>query len=112
MPKNTAQTKITPRTIEALRILRDIKPQTAAQFAELFWPGNDMHTRHSNCGTHGARRGAGAWLAAGSYLGALERRGLIYKRHITTSHEHPIATLRQAGSDALREAEAKKETHA
>lgn len=71
--------KPSKRTIEALLILRDKKPQSFAEFAQLFWPDNFMHRRHTNCGTHGSRRGAGAWLAAGSYIAKLEKKGLVQK---------------------------------
>lgn len=94
--------KPSKRTIEALLILRDKKPQSFAQFALLFWPDNLMHRRHTNCGTHGSRRGAGAWLAAGSYLGKLERAGFIKKCDYPHQLEQfGIAYLRNAGHEVL-----------
>lgn len=100
--KAPQKTSITPRTLEALRILRDEKPHTDSGFAELFWPDSMMHTKHSAAGTHGSRRGAGAWLCSGSYLAKLQKRGLIFKRHPTTDpHLWPIATLTEAGEDVL-----------
>lgn len=90
------------RTIEALLILRDKKPQSFAQFAELFWPGNLMHRRHSNCGTHGSRRGAGAWLSAGSYVAKLERAGLVRRSYSAFGTEKMgIAYLSNAGHEVL-----------
>lgn len=96
------QTKVTPRTIEALRILRDDKPHTDAKFAELFWSVSDMHIRHTKAGNYGVRVGAGAWLCSGAYLAKLQKRGLIWKRHPTSDpHLWPIAALTQAGYDIL-----------
>ncbi len=106
MRRSDQNTKITPRTIEALQILRDKKPKSASGFARLFWPGYNMHVKGSNAGTHGSRRGNGAWLCAGSYLAKLERRGLVRKQYDPTSIDlFGIASLTNAGEDALREFE-------
>lgn len=101
--KPPTQSKITARTVEALRILQERQPRSHAYFAELFWPGNDMHARYSNAGTHGARRGAGAWLSSGSYLAKLEKRGLIHRRRYGDSSSRPIATLTAEGARILKE---------
>jgi len=98
--------RITPRTLAALKILRDQQPHTDAGFAQLFWPQSNMHLKHSNAGTHGTRRGAGAWLCSGSYLSKLEKRGLVVKRHPALDpHRHPIATLTPRGETVLNQAE-------
>lgn len=94
--------KPSKRTIEALIILRDKKPQSFAQFAKLFWPENLMHRRHTNCGTHGSRRGAGAWFAAGSYIAKLERAGLVRKCCSASGIEKlGIAYLSNVGHEVL-----------
>ena len=88
------------RTQEALIILRDKRPQSYGQFAQLFWPDSDMHGRFTNCG-NGARRGAGAFLCAGSFLGKLERKGLIFKRRYGSPRGQSIAILTEAAVKIL-----------
>lgn len=84
------------RTIEALRLIDERKPGTYREFAKWFWPNSDMHTNHSNCG-NGGRIGAGAFLCAGSFLGKLERRGLIRKNRDRIGTTEPIAYLTSKG---------------
>lgn len=66
------------RTIEALYLIKNRNPRSYRQFAQWFWPDSKMHSNLTNCG-NGIRRGAGAWFCAGSFLGKLERQGLIKK---------------------------------
>jgi len=64
------------RTIEALQILKDHPEISATSFALFFWPDSNMHKKTSNQG-HGACRGKAAWLAAGSFMGKLKKKGLV-----------------------------------
>lgn len=101
--------KPSARMVEALKILRDKKPKSHSYFARLYWPDNLMHKRTSNAGNHGSRRGAGAWLSAGSYLGKLKKRGLVSRNYSDSAIEYfGIATLTQAGHELLEKAEARQ----
>ena len=48
----------------------------AREVGELFWPDSPEHRKVYNIG-NGAHRGVGMWLAAGSYLHRLEKKGLV-----------------------------------
>lgn len=93
--------KATPAVIKALTILRDQQPDNAALFAKLMWPDSYMHTKHSNQG-RGATIGKAAWLCGGSYLGRLQKAGLI---KVSYTHERrigrPVAYLTVAGDTLL-----------
>ena len=70
---------LTPTKIRALDFLKntsDQRPMTARRFAELMWPGSNMHTSSKNQG-NGATRGKAAWLCGGSYLGKLRKMDLV-----------------------------------
>lgn len=67
---------MTDRQREALTILREFPGIRATAFAGKFWPDNDMHTRSKN-GGNGNQRGKGAWLAAGSYIARLSKKGWV-----------------------------------
>lgn len=108
MAKTKRESKPSKRLIEALLILRDRKPKSYSDFAELFWHDNPMHQRSSNAGTHGSRRGAGAWLAAGSYLGKLSKSGIVMSHLRQSSIEYlGIASLTAKGDAILKENEGK-----
>lgn len=63
-------------TIKALRIIRDNEIETIRDFAHLMWPKSVCWSKVYNIG-HGAVRGKGMWLAAGSFLAKLRDRDLI-----------------------------------
>lgn len=90
------------RTLDALIIIRDnpkIDPRT---FAGKFWPDALMHERRSR-GGHGAQKGKGAWLAAGSFVAKLEKRGLVTKwMEPTLRHYNGWVTLTKAGDDYIK----------
>ena len=108
--KSKRERRPSQRLIEALLILRDRKPKTHAAFALLYWPDNHMHTRRSNAGASGtARHGNGAWLAAGSYLGKLRKRGIVTTHLSELSIRHlGIASLTAKGDAILAEYEREK----
>lgn len=89
------------RTLEALRLIEKSKPKSFRQFGELFWPNNPMHGKVTNCG-NGARRGAGTFLCAGSFLGRLRMNGLIIV-HRQKDNTEPIATLTNKGRELLNQ---------
>ena len=70
--------KITEITIKALKILDvDWKDRMAARdFARKMWADSKAWSRVYNTG-HGATSGKGMWLAGGSYLAKLKKRGLV-----------------------------------
>lgn len=67
---------MTKRQREALEILERVGPEGISPrgFGLTFWPDSDMHKKHSN-NTYGAQVGKAGWLAAGSYLGKLRKKG-------------------------------------
>lgn len=67
---------MTDRQKEAMTILLEVPGITARFFAKRFWPDNDMHLRPKN-GGNGSQKGKGAWLAAGSYMGKLIKKGMV-----------------------------------
>lgn len=69
-------TMITSKTYKALKTVRDNPGIRAREFGEMLWPDADGHHRRSN-GGHGAQRGKGMWLAAGSYLSRLQKAGFV-----------------------------------
>ena len=89
------------RTLEALELIKNREPKSFRQFAEWFWPGNLMHTRVTNCG-NGARQGAGSFLCAGSFLGRLNKKGLIFIDRGRIGTTEPIAILTDKGEQALK----------
>lgn len=87
-----------PRLIEALKIIRDARPKTNAEFAHLFWPDSPMHRkRTTSAGPFGSQ---GAGLYAAGYLGKLEKQGYII-RYFTSSPDDLIARLAKKGEDTL-----------
>jgi len=81
---------------KALAVIKDKPGIKSKQFAELMWPGSDMHKKVSNQG-NGACKGKAAWLCGGSYLGKLRAAGLI-KHDITSGGNR----LTESGEIALR----------
>ena len=67
-------------TQRALKIVLDnvAERMTASEFAVLMWPDSPCWRRVTRCG-RGSHAGKGMWLAAGSFLRKLEKRGLIYR---------------------------------
>lgn len=68
--------KISPKTIKALRIIKEGRGITPKFFAMKMWPDSPAWERVYNTG-HGATTGKGLWLSAGSYLAKLRRAGLV-----------------------------------
>lgn len=62
------------------------------RFAEHLWPDSLMHRRSYNTG-HGACRGKGAWLAAGSYVARLEKMGLVRQYGFGMDHKIYLTEL-------------------
>lgn len=102
-PIRTA-TALTPGVRRALLILRDEQPYNAATFAEKMWPTSIMHRMVSNTG-NGATRGKAAWLCAGSYLGRLEKMGLVEKNPTwqRRSNQEPVAYLTVLADTLLKQ---------
>lgn len=72
---------MTDKTYKALCLLREFPGVTANQFAAKYFTGKDhkyLFTAVSNQG-NGACTGKKAWLCAGSFLGKLQKRGLIFR---------------------------------
>jgi hypothetical protein len=69
--------RLTDTTVRALRLLRDVRIDSARQFARLMWPDADGWTTHTKCGAYGTTHGGGMNLAGGAYLGRLKSRGLV-----------------------------------
>lgn len=67
---------ITEKTRLALKIVQDNPGVRAAGFASLMWPDSDGHNAHKN-GGNGSQKGKGMWLAGGSYLAKLRKKGLV-----------------------------------
>ena len=116
--------KITEKTIRALRIVRDFAKRqeskgrkwpwsgiSASWFGDEMWPDSPAKMRSYNIGAHGATRGKGLWLCAGSYLRKLEARGLVSSEmgryydgtYSYTYHWH----LTEEGKAVLKEEKAK-----
>ena len=70
---------MTPATARALGVLHDYGPLRPREFARRMWPESDGWRRSCRCGPNGSHRGGGMYLAAGGYLGALTRRGLVQR---------------------------------
>jgi len=90
---------ISDSTARALLLIRNHKIDSPRQFARFMWPDSDGWKRHSKAGPNGVSRGGGMNLAAGGYLGKLERRRLI-RRSITVVLPY---RLTEEGSAALDE---------
>lgn len=72
----------TEKEMKALMIINVNPGISAGDFAEKMWPGNPMHTKHSN-GGDGCQVGKAAWLCGGSYLGKLIKKGWVRKPYLT-----------------------------
>ena len=70
--------KLTQFQNKALRIIQNTPGILAQDFATKMWPESSMHIRSHN-GGHGSQRGKGAWLCAGSHIGKLIKKGLIFQ---------------------------------
>jgi hypothetical protein len=87
---------MTDREREALTILREFPGIRATAFAKKFWPGHDMLLRPKN-GGNGSQKGKGAWLAAGSYIAKLSKKGWV--RHLWDTGGY---MLTEKGKEALK----------
>lgn len=92
---------ISENTYTALKIIQPPPTVDAAGFALFMWPGSRMHNKIVNTG-NGACRGKGAWLAAGSYLGRLQREKLVRKYPPATDN---CVEITEAGVKAILEYE-------
>jgi len=64
------------KTIVALKLIATKNIRSPSEFAKEMWPNSEGWQRVQNVG-HGAHRGAGMFLAGGSFLGKLRSQGLI-----------------------------------
>ncbi len=90
---------ISDSTARALLLIRNHGIDSPRQFARFMWPDSDGWKRRSRAGPKGVSRGGGMNLAAGGYLGKLERRKLI-SRSVTVRLPY---RLTEEGSAALDE---------
>ena len=90
---------ISDLTAKALLLIRNHKIDSPRQFARFMWPDSAGWKRTSKAGPNGTSRGGGMNLAAGGYLGKLERRKLI-RRSITVVLPY---RLTEEGNAALDE---------
>jgi hypothetical protein len=77
-----------PKTIQALRIVRDNEPLKPTRFAELMWPESPAWKIHYNCGPYGSTTGRGLVMSAGSFLWKMERLGLTNRIHRRLAWDH------------------------
>jgi hypothetical protein len=68
---------ISAETAKALQIVRDHDITMPRQFARFMWPDSEAWKHHTKAGPNGVAKGGGMPLAAGGYLGKLQRRGLV-----------------------------------
>ncbi len=92
---------ITEKTYKALKYLKDHPNASYSSFAMEMWPDSNMHTKSSNTG-NGACRGKAAWLCAGSYIGKLKSKKLVW--HSFNQRTHSIT---RDGEKAMEEFEKK-----
>lgn len=71
-----------PGTIKALRILQHHGPLRPGEFAKLMWPDSEGWDRSWTCGqnANANQRGKGMYLAGGSFLAKLAKRGFVWRR--------------------------------
>lgn len=74
--------KVTNKTIKALNIIKNFVDKygrgiTASEFAKEMWKNSKCWSRVYNQG-HGATKGKGMWLSAGSYLAKLKYADFVY----------------------------------
>lgn len=94
---------LTPGQTKALDILRRHPDITANFFAALYFDGPSheyLFTAVSNQG-NGARAGKKAWLCAGSLLGKLTKKGLVWRRFLDDGKT--VFCLTDKGRKALEE---------
>ena len=65
------------RTVIALRIIHNHDIRRPKQFGLLFWPAHPGWQRLGRCGKNGVTKGVGMRLAAGAFLGRLQRQGFV-----------------------------------
>jgi hypothetical protein len=91
---------IGPKTLIALAIIKEHGPVTPRQFSQLMWPDAEGHEVPGSCG-HGVAVGIGMWKAAGSFLGKLNRMGLI--KNDNSISDIGMETLRVLTREATNE---------
>ena len=88
---------ISEKCYRALKIIENHPRINASGFANRYWPDSPGHKTVKN-GGHGAQRGKGMWLAAGSYLAKLHKKGYLYRGK--TGWEHVIS---EKGREVMKE---------
>ena len=106
--------ELTAKQIEALTIVRDYQrrwnyePIPPKIFARKMWPDSPAWQYSYNTGLHGACRGKGMWLSAGSWLAKLEKKGLVFW-HRDDDDWYEGYSLTRLGEKALKVALAEDE---
>lgn len=93
---------ISDKAYRALVIVRYSPGIRARGFGLLMWPDSDYHKATSN-GGHGSQAGKKMWLASGSFLSKLAKRGLV-RRKSTDVWEWEVTGK---GMDSIKEWEEK-----
>lgn len=72
---------ITPKTAKALKILKEYPNISANTFAQFYFQGTPHEILFSACFNqgNGACCGKKVWLCAGSLLGRLAKKGLVFR---------------------------------
>lgn len=70
---------------------------TAKWFASKMWPDSPNWKKHYRVG-HGTTIGAGMWMAGGSYLRKLQKKGFVYREY---SYGGFLYVLKHTGDRAL-----------
>lgn len=91
--------RLTEARSRALKIIGDNPGITPQRFSFLAWPDAPGHNRMGKAGPYGSTRGSGMWIAAGCFLGTIERAGLI--RHTRRSRFDNGYELTPSGRSAL-----------
>ncbi len=86
---------MTEATRKALTILSERINIWPSLFAEKMWPDSPGWKRCINTGPNGATYGKGMWLAAGSYLRRLEKKGLVVSSFRTGQRLYSISSKGQ-----------------
>jgi len=68
--------KVTETVLKALEIIDKYGSITPKYFARHMWPDSEGWSHHVKCG-NGSHRGGGMYMAAGGYLGKLNKEGWI-----------------------------------
>jgi len=73
----TRGSDLTPKQKRALEIIRKNPGIRPREFAKLMWPDSPRWRNMAKCG-YGVHQGGGMYLAAGGFMGKLNKLGLIH----------------------------------